>query len=166
MNTTGEGKDLPLTRYAIEKASQQDRLSYGALVADLISRSPMSQKDLAEAAGVSARTIRNIVQGRVAPQADNLTALLIALDIDIDGFEDADVRSYTKMLAPVIRRIHPDHRTEAVSDAIGLLSDAALRNPFHSAPSNVIEGRFGVGAISEDLRGVARPADGEPTDEQ
>lgn len=166
MERTGEGKDLPLTRYAIEKASQQDRLSYGALVADLIARSPKSQKDLAEAAGVSARTIRNIVQGRVAPQADNLTALLIALDIDIDGFEDADVRSYTKMLAPVIRRIHPDYRTEAVSDAIGLLSDAALRNPFRVAPSNVIEGRFGVGAPGEDLRGVARPADGEPTDEQ
>lgn len=156
MTQNAEGKDLALTRYAIEKADQQERLSYGALLADLIHRSGLQQKDLAEAAGVSARTIRNIIQGKVAPQADNIIALLLALNIDVDDQADADVRSWTKMLAPVIRRIHPDHRATAVAGAIGVLSDAAVQHPFAVLPDNVAPlRRRDVGRSGEDLAEVA-----------
>ncbi|WP_169581809.1 MULTISPECIES: helix-turn-helix transcriptional regulator [Microbacterium] len=129
MTADEERKDLALTRYAIEKADHRERLSYAAVLADLIQRSSLLQKELAEASGVTARTIRNIVQGKSAPQADKILALLRALDVDVDGDDDLDVRPYTKMLAQVIRRIAGEHRAAAVSDAIGVLSDAALAHP-------------------------------------
>jgi transcriptional regulator with XRE-family HTH domain len=149
-------KDLPLTRYAIEKASHRERMEYGPLLAEYIARSDLQQKQIAEAAGITARTIRNIVQGKSAPQADKIVALLIALGVDVDGGEDADVRPYTKMLAPLIRRIDPDYRAEAVSEAIGVLSDMAVAHPdpVHLARVTPI-GRRHVGGQGEDLSTVA-----------
>lgn len=129
VDTTSQGKNLPLTRYAIEKATQQERLLYGRVVAELIEQSGLQQKEIAEASNVTARTIRNIVKGETAPQADKLIALLITLGVDLDGEAEREVRPYTQMLAPVIRRIHPDYRDAAVSEAIGGLSDAALAHP-------------------------------------
>lgn len=167
MTTTGDGKDLPLTRYAIEKATQQERLSYGVLIGTLIDRSDISQKDLAEASGVTARTIRNITQGKVAPQADKIIGLLLALNIDVDDTIDADVRPYTKMLAPVIRRIDPEYRAAAVSDAIGLLSDAALAHPDEArlAPVTRMQPRPDVRATPEDLAEVAYETEHDYSDD-
>jgi transcriptional regulator with XRE-family HTH domain len=152
MSLTGERKELPLTRSAIEKASHEDRGRYAQILTQLIERSDLQQKELADASGVTARTIRNIVQGRSAPQADKILALMLALGVDIDGGDDLDVRPYTKMLAPVIRRIDPDHRAAAVSDAIGILSDAAVAHPDRSrlAQVSTIPHRD-VGGPGEDL---------------
>lgn len=161
MDKNGEGKELPLTRYAIEKASQQERMAYGALLGRLIERSGASQKALADAANLTARTIRNITQGKVAPQSDKIIGLLLALDIDVDDVEDGDVRTWTKMLAPVIRRIHPDRRSDAVSEAIGVLSDAALKYPFAPLPDNVTHfpARERVAPTQQDLPEVAWESD-------
>lgn len=155
MSFSEERKDLPLTRYAIEKASHEDRQEYGLLLAELIGRSDLQQKELADAAGVTARTIRNIVQGKTAPQADKITALMLALGVDVDGGDDLDVRPFTKMLAPVIRRIDPDHRAAAVSDAIGILSDAAVAHPDRSRIARMPDlARRDVGGASDDLETV------------
>lgn len=155
MTDTGERKDLPLTRYAIEKASHQQRMEYGPLLAEYIARSDLQQKQLAEAAGVTARTIRNIIQGKSAPQADKIISLLIALGVDVDGGEDLDVRPYTKMLAPVIRRIDPDYRAVAVSEAIGILSDAAVTHPDRAHLARVTAfPRRDVGGERDDLQTV------------
>lgn len=156
MSGADERKDLPLTRYAIEKASHQRRQAYAEVLADLIAGSDLRQKELAEASGVTARTIRNIVQGKNAPQADKIIALMLALGVDIDGGEDLDVRPYTKILAPVIRRIDPDHRAAAVSDAIGILSDAAVAHPDRSRGPGVTPlPRRDVGGTREDLETVS-----------
>lgn len=159
MTESVERKDLPLTRYAIEKASHRERMAYGPLLADYIARSDLQQKQIAEAAGVTARTIRNIVQGKSAPQADKIVALLMALGVDVDGGEDADVRPYTKMLAPLIRRIDPNYRATAVSEAIGVLSDVAVAHPdpAHLARITPIT-RRDVGGQGQDLGTV--PLDG------
>ncbi|KRB36396.1 helix-turn-helix transcriptional regulator [Microbacterium sp. Root180] len=159
MSVTDERKDLPLTRYAIERASHQDRLSYAVVLSELIARSDLQQKELAEASGVTARTIRNIVQGKNVPQVDKILALMRALGVDIDEGDDLDVRPYTKMLAPVIRRIDPDHRAAAVSDAIGILSDAAVAHPDRTRVAQVTDiSRRDVGGPGEDLQTV--PLDG------
>lgn len=155
MPTTDERKDLPLTRYAIEKASHRDRMAYAHVLSDLIARSDLQQKELADAAGITARTIRNIVQGKNAPQADKILALMRALGVDIDGEDDLDVRPYTKMLAPVIRRIDPEHRAAAVSEAIGVLSDAAVAHPDPARLAQVAPlPRRDVGGAGEDLQTV------------
>lgn len=159
MSTTEERKELPLTRYAIERASHDERRSYAVALSELIARSELQQKDLADAAGVTARTIRNIVQGKNVPQADKILALMRALGVDIDGEDDLDVRPYTKMLAPVIRRIDPDRRAAAVSEAIGILSDAAVAHPDRARLAQVTGlPRRDVGGAGEDLQTV--PLDG------
>lgn len=135
MNQQDKGKDLPLTRYAIESASQQERLLYGEMFKRLFAESGIQQKELAERANVTARTIRNIEQGKVAAQAEKLVSLFIALGIELDGDPDADVRTYTRMLAPVIRRISPEHRSIAVADAVDTLTEHLFRHPnTHLAP--------------------------------
>ncbi len=155
MTTTGERKEPPLTRYAIERASHRERQAYARVLIELIGRSELQQKDLAEASGVTARTIRNIVQGKSAPQADKILGLMRALGVDIDGDDDLDVRPYTKMLAPVIRRIDPDHRAAAVSEAIGALSDAAVAHPDLSRLAQVTPlARRDVGGHGDDLQTV------------
>ncbi len=159
MKATDERKDLPLTRYAIERASHVERAGYARVLVELIERSELQQKELADASGVTARTIRNIVQGKTAPQADKILALMRALGVDIDGDDDLDVRPFTKMLAPVIRRIDPAHRAGAVSEAIGVLSDAALAHPDPARLARVTPlSRGDVGGAGDDLQTV--PLDG------
>jgi len=58
----------------------------------------------------------------------------------------------------------------AIADALGIDAATLMARAAAAAdtPSNVVHGRFGVGAPSEDEQhdAVARPADLEPTDEQ
>lgn len=123
-------KNIPLTRTAIERATQQERLLYGQLIADIRKDKGMTQEALAERSGVTSRTIRNIETGDNAGQADKLIRLLIALDIDLDGtLWTADVHRYTSMLAPLIHAIHPDHRLAAVTDLMPVLSRAVQAHP-------------------------------------
>ena len=146
MNEQEQGKDLPLTRQAILLATQQDRLRYGEVFARLLSESGVLQKEIADRANVSARTIRNIAQGKVAAQADKLIALFIALGIELDGDPDADVRTYTRMLAPLIRRIQPEHRSTAVADAVDTLTEHLFTHPnTHMVPLPNTEGTSSAG---------------------
>lgn len=148
MTEQEQGKDLPLTRRALETASQQERLRYGEVFKRLLAESGIQQKELAERANVTARTIRNIEQGKVAAQADKLIALFIALGIELDGDPDADVRTYTRMLAPVIRRIDPAQRPAAVAEAMETLTGHLFQHPNrHLAP--VVVGGFGQTEATE-----------------
>lgn len=123
-------KNIPLTRTAIERATQQERLLYGGLIADIRKDKGMTQESLAERSGVTSRTIRNIEGGENAGQADKLIRLFIALDIDLDGtLWTADVHRYTSMLAPLIHAIHPDHRLAAVTDLMPVLTRAVQAHP-------------------------------------
>lgn len=123
-------KNIPLTRIAIERATQQERLLYGELVADLRKERGLTQEVLSERADVTSRTIRNIETGESAGQADKLIRLFIALDIDLDGtLWTADVHRYTSMIAPLIRGIDPDYRLEVVGELIPILTRAIGVHP-------------------------------------
>lgn len=57
----------------------------------------------------------------------------------------------------------------AIADALGIDATGLTKRAEAAmlAPDNVVRGRFGVGASTEDhLDAVARPTDPEPTDEQ
>ncbi|WP_036322778.1 helix-turn-helix domain-containing protein [Microbacterium gubbeenense] len=130
MSSEPTGKDLVLTRTAIERATQHERLLYGELVGDLRAARGMTQATLAERSAVTARTIRNIEKGAVAPQAEKLIRLFVALDVDLDGtMYSAEVQAYVAMLAPLIRDIDPEHRLAAVADLIPALSRAVAAHP-------------------------------------
>lgn len=129
MGTDMNRKDLPLNRISIERATQQERLSYGGLLAKLRADKGITQGELEDKSGVTSRTIRNIETGTVAGQADKLIRLFIALDVDLDGDARAEVDSYVAMIAPLLQAIHPDHRLAAVSQVIPVLSDAVRVHP-------------------------------------
>ncbi|MGO4488197.1 helix-turn-helix domain-containing protein [Microbacterium sp. 2RAF4] len=148
-------KDLPLNRVSIERATQQERLSYGGLLAQLRSDKGVTQGELEERSGVTSRTIRNIETGSVAGQADKLIRLFIALGVDLDGDSRLEVDSYIAMIAPLIQAIHPDHRLAAVGQVIPVLSDAVRANPNLegvAAPIPIGGGRRArVGGLHQDL---------------
>ncbi|CAN7514437.1 helix-turn-helix transcriptional regulator [Microbacterium maritypicum] len=129
MASDNDRKELPLTRFAIERATQQERLSYGALLARLRDEKGVTQGELEERSGVTSRTIRNIENGTVAGQTDKLIRLFIALGADLDGDAREEVESYIAMIAPMLRAIHPDHRFAAVTQLVPILSDAVRANP-------------------------------------
>ncbi len=120
---------MPLSRTAIERATQQERLLYGALIEGIRKAKSLTQTELEERSGVTSRTIRNIETGAVAGQADKLIRLFIALEVDLDGAERAEVDQYLSMLAPLIRSIAPDHRLAAVTSILPTLTDAVREHP-------------------------------------
>lgn len=158
MGTDINRKDLPLNRISIERATQQERLSYGALLAQLRAEKGVTQGELEERSGVTSRTIRNIETSAVAGQADKLIRLFVALGVDLDGEARAEVDSYVAMIAPLLRAIHPDHRLEAVSRVIPVLSDAVREHPNNvevAAPIAITAGRRpGVGGRRQNLESV------------
>lgn len=152
-------KDLPLNRISIERATQQERLSYGGLLAKLRAEKGLTQAELEDRSGVTSRTIRNIESGTVAGQADKLIRLFVALGVDLDGDARAEVDSYVAMIAPLLQAIHPDHRLAAVSQVIPVLSDAVREHPNNNGDAPVapipIGGRRGrVGGRRQNLESV------------
>lgn len=129
MGTDINRKDLRLNRVSIERATQQERLSYGGMVAKLRAENGLTQGELEDRSGVTSRTIRNIETGAVAGQADKLISLFVALGVDLDGDARAEVDSYVAMIAPLLQAIHPDHRLAAVGQVIPILSDAVRAHP-------------------------------------
>lgn len=130
MGSDIDRKNIPLTRVAIERATQQERLLYGQVLAELRKDKGLTQEALAEKSGVTSRTIRNIEGGENAGQADKLIRLFIALDIDLDGTMWApDVYRYTSMLAPLINAIEPAHRLEVVGELVPILTRAVHAHP-------------------------------------
>lgn len=138
MGTDINRKDLPLNRISIERATQQERLSYGGVLAKLRAEKGLTQGELEDRSGVTSRTIRNIETGAVAGQADKLISLFIALGVDLDGDARAEVDSYVAMIAPLLQAIHPDHRLSAVGQVIPILSDAVRAHPNLEAASTPI----------------------------
>lgn len=130
MASDADRKNIPLTKVAIERATQQERLLYGQLVADIRRDKGLTQEALAERSGVTSRTIRNIETGQAAGQADKLIRLFIALDVDLDGtLWTTDVHRYTSMLAPLIHAIDPDHRLGVVGELMPILTRAVQAHP-------------------------------------
>jgi transcriptional regulator with XRE-family HTH domain len=138
MDADKNRKDLPLTRVAIERATQQERLSYGLLIEQLRKSKHLKQTELEEMSGVTSRTIRNIETGAVAGQADNLIRLFIALEVDLDGDRFVEVQPQLAIVAPMLLNIHPDWRNEAIQEVIPTLAEQIRLHPVDSpAPASM-----------------------------
>lgn len=165
----GNRKDLTLTRVAIERATQQERLSYGALVEQLRKGRGFTQGQLEERSGVTSRTIRNIESGAVAGQADKLIRLFIALEVDLDGEERAEVEPHLAVIAPLLRSIHPDYRLNAVTAIIPTLTEAMREHPAGAvddlaARRNVRRSRQDLESAPLDSTTLAASTDNTPID--
>lgn len=129
MATDNDRKELPLTRTCIERASQQERLSYGPIIEKLRKAKGLSQEKLADASWVTSRTIRNIESGAKAGQVEKLIQLFLALEVDIDGDKREAVEPFLAMIAPMLLAITPGRRLAVVTDMIPVLAEAVRRYP-------------------------------------
>ncbi len=109
----------------IHRASRDERLSYGPYVLHLRSRLGITQEELAEAAGITARTLGNIENQRNAGQAGKLVRIFRALGVELEHPSwDTETERYLAMIAPLIEKINPNKRLEAMTNVIALLTDA------------------------------------------
>ena len=167
-------KDLPLTRVAIERATQQERLSYGLLFEQLRKARKLTQAEVEERSGVTSRTIRNIETGAVAGQADKLIKLFIALEVDLDGDKWAEVQPQLAIVAPMLLNIHPDYRNSAIQEVIPTLAEQIRLHPVSSpAPASLDAHRKSrvrssrqddLATVKLDAEGLAASTDNTPID--
>lgn len=162
MNSDADRKNLSLTRDAINQASQQARLLYGALVKQMREDSRLTQDEVASRSGVSARTIRNIESQAVAGQAEKLIKIFIALGADLDGdLYSVDTQRHLRLLGSLLVRIDPDFREAAVAQTAVMLADEIRKHPSpdpEGVPSNITHANFGgnVATPEQDERAVAK----------
>ncbi|MCA1779472.1 MAG: helix-turn-helix domain-containing protein [Xanthomonadaceae bacterium] len=89
------------------------------LVRDLRNRHGMSQESLAEAAGLSARTIQRLERGGVASM-ETAMALASVFEIDADALEDTSLEQ-----ARLLRSIERGHRFGTAGVALGAVGAVA-----------------------------------------
>lgn len=103
----------------------------------------MTQSDLAVAAGVSVRTVRNLEAGAHTPQPGNLAAVLAALDFkgdDACGGSDRpaweeSVDAVGEMVKFRLASMDPARRALLVPRILDLLLDPSGRGETHLSPS-------------------------------
>ena len=100
-----------------------------ALTAAIIAerrRQGMTQSDLADAAGVSRKTIGNIESGRSLGQVAVLERLAKVLGIvPADADYDQSTKQLLAVIGPLIQRIPEERRAAPVSRCVTILADAA-----------------------------------------
>jgi transcriptional regulator with XRE-family HTH domain/tetratricopeptide (TPR) repeat protein len=149
--------------------------SYGALLRRFRSESGLSQEELAEAAGVSVRTIRNLESGQVLPQRRTTDEVVRALALNVPQ-RDLLLSSLKEHRRPRLAEYRAERSLPRdVTDFVGRRAELEqLQQELeHSASSGprvvLVSGQAGVGktsmvlhaahqlsdrAISVDLRGV------------
>lgn len=94
----------------------------------------MTQLELAEATGLTRRTITAIESGERIPQSDVLTRLLRALGItDRTTPVDQDVSAIAALLTALLERVPPADRVIVARRMIGLLADTIERDNLSAA---------------------------------
>lgn len=111
----------------------RERQEFGHEIRAMRKGRGLSQQQLADAAGVGVRTVRNLEAGRVELQGGNLSAVL-----DVLGYQrrekpwaaDSDIEGFLQMLGYRLYVLAPDDRA-SVMGAITLL---AINQPGNTAP--------------------------------
>lgn len=108
----------------VHNATQQERLSYGAYVKEMRTKLEITQEELAEAAGITSRTLSNIENQKTAGQADKLVRIFRALGIELEyPAWSQETQSYIAMIAPLLEKINPVKRLAVMQEVLTLLAD-------------------------------------------
>ncbi len=126
-------KDVLRAVVNIHGATPRERLAYGPYVSELRSKLGLTQKELAEAAGITERTLGNIENQRHTGQVGKLVRVFRALGIELEHPRwTAETERYLAMIAPLIEKISPSKRLRAMTHVISLLTDA-IDVPYETA---------------------------------
>lgn len=113
----------------IEGASAEERLRYGSMIKSARTTKGMLQAELAEAAGVSRKTISNIENGMHAAQPDILRRVFSAVGIQTeDDVPDEELRSYAAMFMTLMQNVPADDRLEAMNRTTAVLTSYFASN--------------------------------------
>ena len=108
----------------------ESRKRYGEIIARIITESGLAKVDVAQRAGISARTVSNVTNGKTAGQEDVLIALTRALE--------AELREATvKALAMRVRRENQAKELER-----GWMQATAKVEAIHAAKHAIEAGTF------------------------
>ncbi len=131
----------------------------------LIARFDVNQADLAILCDVSQSQFSKIIRGARPMTIDQLAAICDALDIDL-GELATEVQTFVDdrdMHAAPIRYVSEEERVPEPEAFLGQHLDEwaiAARDRIGTADDNVIAGRFGVGASTEDDLGAVAKTKG------
>lgn len=148
MTTRPNGNESLSGVLDVDTMTAKDRANLGPAVKARRVARKMSQDDLANAAGISRKTLGTFEQGKTAPHTDKLRAILEALDVaqvsDIDRQYGAASHGFIAAVVPLFERL-PEHlKSDAQQDIVVLLAGKLQR----AAAGNVTA--FPVTAIEQD----------------
>ncbi|WP_159573051.1 helix-turn-helix domain-containing protein [Curtobacterium sp. 18060] len=137
MSTGADGQEIDWTQVDLRRATAQERLFYGAAVRDLRHARDMTQEDLAFAANVSPRTIRNIERGMVTGQVDVLERLFRALDIQLKGAAlSTSTQSWMAVIGPLLEVLPEPKRGVVVQRVLSMLAEAIQQSNDPTPPGS------------------------------
>lgn len=135
-----------MSKKKVSGAKAENRAEFAQRIKSLRQAADLTQKELAEAAGVSRQTISNMERGTV-PQQDVLERVLSVLGVDVrqPDFEP-QTQMWLTMMGTLIETIPTDVRPPVVDNAIRVLAEGVRAQ---RPAENVTPIRPGVGGSTE-----------------
>ena len=125
MNTGANEQEKSFGNIDLRRATAKERMSWGSRIRDLRIAQGMLQAELADAAGVSRRTVVSIESGTVAGQADKLARMLRILGVESEQRQYSDfTEQQVAIIAPLLDAIPEARRGDVSSAILKMLADA------------------------------------------
>lgn len=114
--------------YAVDMTKTERRALIAAVRAARIALG-MTQSELAEAAGVSLKTVNNMESGRTDGQDATVARMAHAVGLEESPVLDDSTQQLLAVLGPLIQQIPETRRATPVAQCVAILSDAIRRGP-------------------------------------
>ncbi|MDH6279478.1 helix-turn-helix domain-containing protein [Prescottella agglutinans] len=116
----------------VARMTEQERGAWARRIKPVRVERGLTQKDVAEMAGVSRNTVVGAETGTTIPQADKLWRIMVALDLGTDPEDTYPewVQEWISVIAPLIQAIPQPPRNEIMTEVVMLLGNAAAGNTF------------------------------------
>lgn len=109
--------------------TEQERGEFARRIAPRRAEKRLTQAELGEMSGVSARTVGNIEAGHTTPQADVLRRLAVALDLAPEPHLDSDVEGWLAMVGPLLQAMSRGQRARMMGEFLPKLVNAIKNDP-------------------------------------
>lgn len=107
--------------------SNQERRARIAAITEERKRLGMTQRELADAAGVALKTVNNLESGRTYGQDGTVDKLARAVALDEPRSLDEPTHQLLAVIGPLIQQIPEDERATPIAQCVAILSAAIRR---------------------------------------
>lgn len=131
MSDIANGEEFGQRIFDVESMTAEDRLEAAEEIARIVEARGLKVTSLAHEAGVDRKTLRTLLSGARAPQADVLRKVIEALNLpqrgDFDERFSARTRAFVSSIAPIFDQLPEDAKDEAQHDVTVLLTGKLAR---------------------------------------